>query len=85
MAKPKKLYLPEDAMHDGIDITYTKSTNTLRIGGWYDGCVGISGGELHLADFFSKLGIAEKDCAQAFKLLKLQELQKPLDKYSLPE
>jgi len=80
MAKPKKLYLPEDARHTGIDVTYVKSTNTLRIGGWYDSMVGISGGEIHLADFFSKLGITEKDCKHAFSLLNLQEWQNPLDK-----
>lgn len=69
MAKPRKIYLPEDARHSGIDITYIKSTNTLRIGGWYDSMVGISGGEISLADFFSKLGITEKDCKQTFKLV----------------
>jgi hypothetical protein len=69
MAKPKKIHLPEDARHSGIDITYVKSANWLKIGGWYDSMVGISGGELHLADFFSKLGITEKDCKQAFSLI----------------
>lgn len=69
MAKPRKIYLPEDATHSGIDITYIKSANTLRIGGWYDSMVGISGGEIHLAKFFNQLGITEKDCRQAFKLL----------------
>lgn len=78
MAKSRKIFLPEDANHDGIDITHIKSTNTLRIGGWYDGCVGISGGELHLADFFSRLGITEKDCKQAFALLNIQEFNKKL-------
>jgi hypothetical protein len=76
MAKPKKIFLPEDADHSGIDITYIKSTNTLAIGGWYDGFVGISGGEMHLADFFSKLGIPEKDCKQAFSLLNVEEFNK---------
>jgi hypothetical protein len=69
MAKSRKIYLPEDARHSGIDVTYIKSANTLRIGGWYDSMVGISGGEIHLAKFFNQLGIAEKDCRQAFKLL----------------
>jgi hypothetical protein len=76
MAKPKKIYLPEDANHSGIDVTYIKSSNTLTIGGWYDGCVGISGGEMHLATFFSKLGITEKDCRQAFTLLNIEEFNK---------
>lgn len=76
MAKPRKIYLPEDARYSGIDIAYIKSANTLRIGGWYDGMVGISGGEMHLADLFSKLGITEKDCKQAFSLLNIQEFNK---------
>lgn len=76
MAKPKKLYLPKDAKYAGIDIAYIKSTNSLRIGGWYDGMVGISGGEITLADFFSELGITEKDCRQAFSLLNKQQFNK---------
>lgn len=76
MAKPKKLYLPEDATHSGIDITYIKSANTLRIGGWFDSMVGISGGEITLADFFLKLGITEKDCRQAFEVLNIIKFNK---------
>lgn len=76
MAKPRKIYLPENAKHAGIDITYIKSANTLRIGGWYDGMVGISGGEISLADFFSKLGITEKDCKEAFSLLNIEQFNK---------
>ena len=76
MPKPKKIYLPEDARHSGIDITYIKSANSFRIGGWYDGMVGISGGEIHLADFFSKLGITEKDCKQAFSLIDIEHFNK---------
>lgn len=76
MPKPKKLFLPEDADRSGIDVAYIKSANWLRIGGWYDGCVGISGGEIHLATFFSKLGITEKDCKQAFSLLNIEEFNK---------
>ena len=76
MAKPKKLYLPEDAKYAGIDIAYIKSTNTLRISGWYDGMVGISGGEITLADFFSKLGISEKSCKEAFSLLNIERFNK---------
>lgn len=75
MAKPKTLYLSE---HDrsGIDVTYIKSANSIRIGGWYDGCIGISSVEITLADLFSKLGITEKDCRQAFSLLSKQEFKK---------
>jgi hypothetical protein len=65
--KPKKIYLPEDTVHSGIDVTFVKSSQSLRIGGWYDGMVGISGGEISLKDFFQKLGITEKCCQKAFK------------------
>lgn len=80
MPKPKKLYLPEDAKYSGADITidiaHIKSANTLSIGAWYDGMVGTSGNKIHLADFFDKLGITEKDCRQAFSLLNLREFNK---------
>jgi len=65
--KPKTIYLPENATHAGIDITYIKSRNELRIGGWFDSMVGISGGSIPLKDFFFKLGITEKQCTKAFK------------------
>ncbi len=65
--KPKKIYLPEDARHSGIDIAYVKSAQKLRIGGWYDSMVGISGGEISLKDFYQKLGITEKCCKKAFE------------------
>lgn len=76
MAKSKKIFFPEDARYSGIDITYVKSSNTLRIGGWYDSMVGISGGEITLADFFSKLEITEKACKQAFSLLNVEKFNK---------
>lgn len=81
MAKPRKIFLPEDADESGIDVTYIKSANYLRISGWYDGCVGIFGGGMTLADFFSKLGITEKDCAQAFSILPKQPIPRSLDSY----
>ena len=65
--KPKTIYFPEDAKNDGIDIAYIKSKNQLRIGGWFDGCVGIGGGNISLKEFFEKLGITEKQCVKAFK------------------
>ena len=33
---PKTIYIPEDARHSGIDITWTPSAGRLDIGGWYD-------------------------------------------------
>ena len=64
---PKTIYLPEDAKHSGIDITWTKTAQRLSIGGWYDSCVGICAKDITLGEFFLKLGITEKDCQKAFK------------------
>ena len=64
---PKRIYIPQDASHSGIDITWTKSAQRIDIGGWYDSCVGLSGGSLMLREFFDQLGITEKDCAKAWK------------------
>ena len=66
---PKKIYIPENAKYDGINVEWTKSTGTLYISGWYDGCVGISGEKIKLEDFFSRLGITEKDCRKALARL----------------
>jgi len=66
MNKPKTIYLPENASHTGIDITYIKSKSELRIGGWFDSMVGISGGSISLKDFFFKLGITKQQCVKAF-------------------
>jgi len=66
---PKTIYLPEykGYQSSGIDITYTPSRLGLYISGWFDSCVGIGGTELTLAEFFTLLGITEKDCKKAFK------------------
>lgn len=70
---PKTIYLPHDNAdvgfdrHSGIDITWTKSTRHLRIGGWYDSIVGIESTEMSLREFFDQLGITEKDCARAWR------------------
>ena len=63
----KTIYLPENAKHSGIDISWTKTTQRLEIGGWYDSCVGIEGTSLSLREFFMRLGITEKDCLRAFR------------------
>jgi len=62
---PKTIYIPEDARHSGIDITWTPSAGRLDIGGWYDTMVGIQPGSMTLAEFFAKLGITEKDVRKA--------------------
>jgi hypothetical protein len=71
---PKTIYLPKDATYSGVDVTYTKSTQIISIGGWYDGCVGISGGSMTLEDFFKELGITEKDCKGVFKKKKIAQI-----------
>ena len=67
---PKTIYIPNDAKHSGINITWTESTQRLDFGGWYDTCVGIGGDELTLREFFDQLGITENDCKKAFKKTK---------------
>jgi len=63
---PKTIYFPPDAKYSGIDVTWTPSSGRLRIGGWYDGMVGIQGDSMPLAEFFKQLGITEKDTKKAF-------------------
>ena len=64
---PKTMYVPEDAKHAGIDITWTPSASRIDIGGWYDDSTGIRGNSMSLREFFDKLGITEKDCKKAWK------------------
>jgi hypothetical protein len=62
---PKTLYVSKyDG--EGIDITFTRSTQTLRIGGWYDSMVGIAPTTMTLEEFFKQLGITEADCKKAW-------------------
>jgi len=68
MAKPKILYFtPSYSDRSGMDISYDKSTQTLRIGGWYDGCAGIESSEISLTKFLKGFGITIKDCEKALK------------------
>jgi hypothetical protein len=64
---PKRIYIPKDAKHSGVDVTWTRSAQRLDIGGWYDSFVGIQGDSMTLREFFDALGITEKDCAKAWK------------------
>lgn len=66
MTKPRTAYFPKDAKHEGVDITYVKSTKTLRVGGWYDSFCGLETEELSLREFLDRLGVTEKDCREAF-------------------
>ena len=63
---PKTIYIPEDATHSGVSITWTPSAKRIDISGWYDSFVGIAPGSMTLMEFFSKLGIKKKDCLNAF-------------------
>jgi hypothetical protein len=64
---PKTIYIPQQARHSGIDITWTPSASRLDIGGWFDSICGIESQSLTLAEFFQKLGITEKDIRKALK------------------
>lgn len=65
---PKTIYIPKDAKNSGVDITWIPSSQCLRIGGWYDLCVGIKEESMTLNEFFRRLGITQKDCMKAFKI-----------------
>lgn len=64
---PKTIYFPENATSSGVDVTWTKTSGTLSIGGWYDDFVGIEHESIYLCDFFKKLGIGEKELKRAIK------------------
>ncbi len=61
-----KLYIPKDAAHSGIEIEFVKSSKIIRISGWYDSHVGISGMSSTLESFFKDLGITRKICMDVF-------------------
>jgi hypothetical protein len=70
---PYTIYLPEkNPNSSGICVTYTKSRRVLPFGGWYDGMVGIEGGEMTLAEFFRSLKTPRKDCERAFDQIDAQ-------------
>lgn len=69
---PKKLWMPREAHRlqsgrDGLDVTWTKTTQRLAFGGWYDSFVGIKGDSMTLREFFDALGITRKDTDRAWK------------------
>lgn len=64
----KTAYFPPDGGDNaGIDVTFTRSRQVIRLGGWYDGMVGIEGEALALADFFERVGIRPADLKRAIK------------------
>lgn len=64
MATPKDLTFGAN-QRSGVQVVYTKSRRALSVRGWYDGFVGIEGGEVSLATFLNRLGITAQDCARA--------------------
>lgn len=63
----KQIILPYENPHEGIKVQYIQRRKTLRVGGFYDGFVGIETTEITLKDFFERLNITLKDCQSAFK------------------
>ena len=73
---PTTIYLTHsDCGADGIDITYTKSRNVLRIGGWYDGMVGIESHEMGLSEFLRQLAIPSRQIEKALREVQEREQQ----------
>jgi hypothetical protein len=57
----KTLHIPNEEAKNGITVTYTKSSNTIFISGWYDNCTAIEGRKYKLDQFLLELGIADDD------------------------
>ncbi len=57
----------------GISVVYTKTSQQLRISGWFDSIVGIEGRTIELREFFDALGITEDTCRKAFTDKKCKE------------
>lgn len=71
---PNTMSLPPDKPNNyglrptaGIEITWVSSAQRLDISGFYDGFVHIQGASMSLKEFFTTLGITQKDCTKAFK------------------
>lgn len=63
---PKTIYIPTDAKHSGIDVTWTPANQRLDIGSWYDTRASIQGDAMTLREFFDRLGITQNDCRKAW-------------------
>ena len=57
----------------GIDVTYIKRRNVIRISGWYDTCVGIEGQEFDLQEFLDKLGVRKSAIQKVLQTYELRE------------
>jgi len=65
VSEPRRIDLTHDWAHSGVSVEYLKGRRTLRIGGWYDGCVGIESQEVTLGSFLRDLNITETDVRRA--------------------
>ena len=63
--KPKVIICPPDADRSGIQVRFTKASQSLNISGWYDTFVGIEPTTISLRDFLKQLGITEAQCRKA--------------------
>ena len=66
MTKPKQT-IWTGSEQAGVDIHFTKSTQTLTIVGHYDTYVGIEPMYMSLREFFQQLGINKSMCLSALK------------------
>lgn len=57
----RTLFLSEGGDRSGVDVTYTRKTRSLSIGGWYDCFMGIPAQELTLAEFLMLLNVRKAD------------------------
>ena len=62
----KIVYFSEHG-NSGIDVSFTRSTNIIHLGGWYDSFVGISPVSLKLKDFLKKIGVDKKSLIKIIK------------------
>ncbi|MBC8491629.1 MAG: hypothetical protein H8D42_03625 [Candidatus Marinimicrobia bacterium] len=63
--KQQLIFHPDFTENYGIDVRYTKKTEILRFSGWFDGHVGIEGGNINFVDFCKKLGITKSTLKKA--------------------
>uniref|UniRef100_A0A6M3LNY8 Uncharacterized protein n=2 Tax=viral metagenome TaxID=1070528 RepID=A0A6M3LNY8_9ZZZZ len=64
-SKQRLTFRPDYTDNHGIDIQYTKKTESLHFFGWYDGFVGIPGGDINFIEFCKKLGVKKSTLKKA--------------------
>ena len=66
-SKQQLTFHPDFTDNYGIDVRYTKKTETLEFSGWFDGSVGIPGGQINFVDFCKKLGVKKSTLGKVLK------------------